>query len=128
VLEIGQHTVKLMRDDRLNPTTVEVGKTEVSAHLARTTNVHDASRLMSPRTFDQDTPNMIVERPSHPGRASHVLVTEAASAMGVTVDPNPQARTEREPSKTKLWFDVFISPQPRDNAELCNDPSSFVLR
>ena len=23
---------------------------------------------------------------------------------------------------------VFISPQPRDNAELCNDPSSFVLR
>ena len=37
-------------------------------------------------------------------------------------------RTERELFKTKLWFHVFISPQPRDNAELCNDPSSFVLR
>ena len=96
VLEIGQHTVKLMRDDRLNPTTVEVEKIEVSAHLARTVNVHDASRLMSPRTFGQDTPNMIVERPSHPGRASHVLVTEAASAMGVTVDPRlPREQQQR---------------------------------
>ena len=37
-------------------------------------------------------------------------------------------RIEGEHFKTKLWFDVFISPQPRDNAELCNDPSSFVLR
>ena len=94
--EIGQHTVKLMRDNRLNPTTVEVEKIEVSEHLARTVNVHDASRLMSPRTFGQDTPNMIVERPSHPGRASHVLVTEAASAMGVTVDPGlPREQQQR---------------------------------
>ena len=48
-----------MRDDRSNPTTVEVDKNEVNAHLARTVNVHDAPRLMSPRTFGQDTPNMI---------------------------------------------------------------------
>ena len=86
-----------MRDDRPNPTTVEVDKNEVNAHLARTVNVHDAPRLMSPRTFGQDTPNMIVERPSHPGRASHVLATEAASAMGVTVDP----RLSREQQHSK---------------------------
>ncbi|KAH8062954.1 hypothetical protein JL721_8569 [Aureococcus anophagefferens] len=62
VLEVRQHTVKLMRDERSNPTTVEVDKR--SHRTLRGQSTYDASRLMSPRTFGQDTPNMIVERPS----------------------------------------------------------------
>ena len=38
---------------------------------------------------------MIIERPSHPGQASHVLAEEAASAMGVTINPDLDEATKQ---------------------------------
>ena len=51
VLCVGEHTVKVMRDDRLNPTTVEVAKSEVSAHIEHTKDVHEAYPYATSRPY-----------------------------------------------------------------------------
>ncbi|EGB03650.1 hypothetical protein AURANDRAFT_67860, partial [Aureococcus anophagefferens] len=81
-------TLHVIAYDRRHPTQRRgVPRERVSEHVHYAYDVFDTTKLLSPRKDGQPPygGTMLLERPSHPGRASRVLPDEAARAMGIDI-------------------------------------------
>jgi hypothetical protein len=81
-------TLHVIAYDRRHPAQRRgVPRERVAEHVHYAYDVFDTTKLLSPRKGGQPPygGTMLLERPSHPGRASRVLPDEAARAMGIDI-------------------------------------------
>ena len=96
VLKLATLTTGVVSTNRAAPIRGESSIADVTAHCEQTLQVFPPNgKIVSPRTWDEPPveANMLFEREGHPGRASCVLATEAASAVGYN---DLTASTERD--------------------------------
>ena len=78
-------------EDRRKPWRTTVNMSEVKQHLTRKYIVGDGMKILAPRKWGVEPPGncMLVERDTHPGRASRLLPEEIARAMGADIKGVP---------------------------------------